>query len=181
MAKHLRSVAVACLYWRIIMMTSERVFWIACSDHASRPQHAWCGNVASIEADERESSRDESCRAALSDGRVAFMRDAGRIAGAVRDSHRTVVGALLDRGPAAHANNLSPMDVRSRKQSAAHGRTVLRSPTGNAGEEPAPLPQWMRTTAPIQPGALMPGFLIVFAALAAANGILSTVLALVWI
>lgn len=48
-------------------------------------------------------------------------------------------------------------------------------------EEAASLPQWMSATHPRRAGMLIPGILTALAVLAAANGILSTVLELAWL
>ncbi|MEZ0167438.1 hypothetical protein [Microvirga sp. TS319] len=48
-------------------------------------------------------------------------------------------------------------------------------------EEAAPLPQWMSATRPSRAGMFIPGVLTALAVLAVANGILSTVLELVWL
>src|SRR5215213_8765774 len=109
------------------MMTSKRVSWFACADYGSRPQHAWCLNAAGINAGERESSRDESPRAALCDSLVAFMNDTGRSEGAVRGLHGPMVGILLDHDIVAQANTPVPIDLWPREQSAAHDRAVLKS------------------------------------------------------
>jgi hypothetical protein len=60
---------------------------------------------------------------------------------------------------------------------------VIESPRGllHANEEAVPLPHWTRATRPSRAGMFIPGLLITFAVLAAANSILSTVLALVWL
>jgi hypothetical protein len=197
------------------MMTSKRVSWFAGADYGAQPQHAWCLDAAGITAGERESSRDESPRAASCDDAVAFMNDTGRRAGAARSSHGAVVGILSDRDLAAQANTPGPIDLWPREQSAAHDRAVVKSlhecgialrkrsaRTGShlplsdlsktpdvessgelrhADEWAEPLPDWMRTMRPSQTGMFMPGLLIALAALGAANGILSTVLALTWL
>jgi hypothetical protein len=150
------------------MMTSKRLSWFACVDYGARPQHAWCLDVAGINAGKRESSRDESPRSAFCNDSVAFMNGAGRSAGAARSSHGAVVGILSARDLVAQAHTPGPIDLWPREQSAAHERAE-------------PLPAWMRTMRPSQTGMFMPGLLIALAALGAANGILSTVLALTWL
>jgi hypothetical protein len=180
-SSRLAGVVAICLHRRILMIMNKSVRWFVSADCSSWPHRAWRLDPAGTIADEREFSRRGSGSAVPYDGLVACMSDAGCIAASIEVSHRAPARALLDRGIAAHADNPSQLDPEPREQSVARNRTVLKPPPRRAGEEPAPLPQWMRTTRPSRPGMLMPGFLIVLAVMTAANGILSTVLALVWL
>lgn len=76
-----------------------------------------------------------------------------------------------------------PHGSAMRHVSASSRIPEVESPRGlqNANEGATPLPHWMRATRPSQAGMVIPGLLTALAVLAAANGILSTVLELAWL
>lgn len=135
-------------------MTNVRVPWFGRADYGLPPQNAGRLNSTGIGAGERDRFQGGSYMVRPISFEIASVR-----------LGRNSRGAAMRHVPA-----LSVVPVVGSPRELRH-----------AHEGAAPLPQWMSATRPNRAGMLIPGLLVALAVLAAAVGILSTALELVWL
>ncbi len=135
-------------------MTNEGARWFTGVDCGLPPHHACHPNPTSISAGERERLQGDACAGHA----ISFGIASTRLGRNSRGAAVRLVSALLGIPAVESTRELHPRH-----------------------EEATPLPQWMSATRPNRAGMFIPGLLVALAVLAAANGILSAVLELVWL
>lgn len=135
-------------------MANEKVRWFGRADYGLPPHNAGRLNSAGTGAGEQDHFQREANLARAISFEIASIRP-GRNSRSVALQHVPALSVV----PAVE----SPRELH------------------DAHEEAASLPQWMSATRPNRAGMFIPGLLVALAVLAAASGVLSTVLELVWL